>query len=75
MKKRKSFYYRVYGPWGGTEDNNAYVEACAKYDELEKIESYLVLIQSHHFATPGYWVENHKTEIKYPDHILKQKQS
>lgn len=72
--KRLSLYFKVYGPWGSKEDNDAYAESVQKFEELEKSEDYLVLIQSHHYATPGYWIENHKSEIKYPDHILKIKQ-
>lgn len=65
-------YIPMDGPWQSEQDNEAYRTAEYFFNDLKNKRDYVVLIQSHHWASQGYWVETKKKEVKYPDRILKE---
>jgi len=65
------FYIPMDRPWDCPEDNEAYKLACETFDRIRPLHPYVVLIISHHWTTPGYWVEIKEKEILFPDRILK----
>lgn len=67
-----AFYIPMDGPWQSKEDNEAYKLAEDLFNELKEGKDYVALIQSHHEYSHGYWIEVHKSTVKYPDHILKE---
>lgn len=72
VEGKTGFYIPMDGPWQSEEDNAAYAAAERIFDELRQGKDYVALIQSHHWASHGYWVEIKKKEVKDPDHILKE---
>lgn len=73
--ENKSVYISMDGPWQSPEDDAAYKEAERIYEEKKQSHPYVALIQSHHWASHGYWVETEKKDVSYPDHILKSTDS
>ncbi len=72
LEGKDHFYIPMDGAWQSEEDNKAYAAAEKIFDELKEVRDYVALIQSHHWATHGYWIEIKKKEVRFPDHILKE---
>lgn len=72
LEGKDHYYIPMDGAWQSEEDNAAYAAAVRIYNELKEIKNYVALIQSHHWASHGYWVETKKKKVEYPDHILKE---
>lgn len=72
LEGKDHFYIPMDRAWQSEEDNKAYAAAERIFDELKETRDYAALIQSHHWATHGYWIETKKKKVKYPDHILKE---
>lgn len=66
------YYIPMDGPWQSKEDDEAFKEANRLFEASKEVEDYIALIQSHHEYSHGYWIENRKRSVKYPDHILKE---
>jgi len=66
-----SFYISMDAPWQSEEDNAAYELAVRKFEELKRAHSYVALIQSHHWATHGYWIETKEKKVEFPDHTIR----
>jgi len=72
IKTKYGYYIPMDGPWQSEEDNEAYKAAERLFEESKASSKYLVLIQSHHEYSHGYWIENRERSVKYPDRILKE---
>jgi hypothetical protein len=66
-----SIYIPMDGPWQSDEDNAAYAEAERIFNEYRQQYPYVALIESHNWASQGYWVEIKENKLHCQDRILK----
>lgn len=67
------YHFPKTGPWGSKENEEALTDMQRLFDECIKAgNEYVVLIESHHECTKGYWIELKKVPTMHPDIILKK---